>query len=334
MDSSVAPLVSVVLPVYNSAAYLEEAVHSIRSQTYTSFELIVINDGSTDTSGSILNRHASEDSRITLVHHTQNQGLIATLNEGFALAKGWYIARMDADDISLPYRLEHQVRYLETHPECFCVGGWYKHYPGGKLQKLATTDPQIKVDVLNYNPMAHPVVMMRRAEWLHFGLAYEPMHKHVEDLALWLTCMKKGLAFANLSEVLLLYRRHSGQVSEVFQRPQEQAVLTLRAAYLAGILGMDEHEQEVGHWLDRSIAPKGSLLHSFLHVTKAIENYANQLPELYRTAWLRFLSKHYLEKIRMLPVSEKKACGKQLLEHAPCSMTRVSRARLWLWCRG
>src|SRR6266849_5646808 len=109
-------LISVVMAVYNSAAVVGEAIESVLDQTFGDFEFIIIDDGSTDSSGEILREYARRDGRINL-YAQGNSGLIASLNRGCRLAKGRYIARMDADDISLPTRLEKQFRYLEAHPE-------------------------------------------------------------------------------------------------------------------------------------------------------------------------------------------------------------------------
>src|SRR5918996_2481069 len=110
------PKVSVVMPAYNAAVYLDEAVTSILNQTFREFEFIVINDGSTDDTVSILDKYEKSDSRIR-VYHQENQGMIAALNRGCRLARGKYIARMDADDISLPRRFERQLEFMEGHPQ-------------------------------------------------------------------------------------------------------------------------------------------------------------------------------------------------------------------------
>src|SRR5207237_10277673 len=118
-----APRVSVLLPVWNGEAFLEQAMESILRQTLSSFELIVIDDGSTDRSAAIAEEFASRDPRMRVLRRP-HEGLSAALNAGIAAARGEYVARMDADDISAPDRLRKQVAYLDAHPACVAVGAW------------------------------------------------------------------------------------------------------------------------------------------------------------------------------------------------------------------
>src|SRR5215831_13102998 len=117
------PCVSVVLPVYNGEKYLAEALDSILQQTFNDYELIVIDDGSTDRSSAIIESYVKKDRRV-IVHRQDNCGLIMSLNQGSSLARGKYIARMDADDVSLPQRLEKQLDYLEQRPDIGLLGTW------------------------------------------------------------------------------------------------------------------------------------------------------------------------------------------------------------------
>ena len=116
------PLISVIMPVFNGENFLQDAVGSILGQTFTDFELIAIDDGSTDNSTALLESFRLNDRRVIIQRHTENQGVTAALNTGLALARGKYIARMDADDISLPVRFEKQVAFMETHPEIDILG--------------------------------------------------------------------------------------------------------------------------------------------------------------------------------------------------------------------
>src|SRR5207237_7493623 len=118
-----APRVSVLLPVWNGEAFLEQAMESILRQTLSSFELIVIDDGSTDRTAAIADEFASRDDRVRVLRRP-HEGLSATLNAGIAAARGEYVARMDADDISVPDRLQKQVAYLDAHPGSVALGTW------------------------------------------------------------------------------------------------------------------------------------------------------------------------------------------------------------------
>jgi glycosyltransferase involved in cell wall biosynthesis len=155
------PLVSVILPVYNAETYIAEAIESILTQSYKNLELILINDGSTDRSLDIMQSYA--DIRIQIISR-ENRGLVASLNEGIMKAKGKYIARMDADDISLPKRFEEQVAFLEMHPEvglCGTAVMMFGNKIKGKIWRLPQSDNRIKSELLFSSALAHPTLMMR-----------------------------------------------------------------------------------------------------------------------------------------------------------------------------
>lgn len=203
------PKVSVLMPVYNGEKYLREAIDSILGQTYRHYEFIIINDGSTDDSVKII--HEYSDERIRLVHNEKNIGLPATLNKGIELATGEYIARMDSDDISLPTRLEKQVKFMDDHPEVGVCGTWIRYIGVPRrpwrstVYKYPTKPRDIKSRALFDSSFAHPSVIMRSSLLEKFQLRYDTEHLNAEDYGLWQKC---GFCFplANIPEVLLLYR--------------------------------------------------------------------------------------------------------------------------------
>lgn len=202
------PAISVVLPVFNGGSYLEEAILSIRNQSFKDFEFIIINDGSTDRSLDVIRRHAYEDSRIIVIDR-ENKGLVATLNEGVAVAKGELIARMDADDVSSPERLERQHQFMISHSDCVCVGSDVEIIDdnGRKITVLhqLTLDVEIQNEALKgHTTICHPVAMFRRQAFIACG-GYDPEMYPAEDLDLWLKLGEIG-ALANISEVLIRYR--------------------------------------------------------------------------------------------------------------------------------
>ncbi len=207
------PLVTVLMPVYNTELYVKQAIESILNQTYTHFELLIINDGSTDASVEMIKSFTDE--RIHLVENEGNLGLIATLNKGFTLAKGAYIARMDADDVALKDRLKEQVKYLEAHPEVGVLGCAYaelKHDEIGKATVFLSDHDALK-SVLFFNScMAHPTVMLRTEFIRKNELSYNPEFKHAEDYEFWVRTIEQT-RFSNLPKVLLYYRIHDKQVS-------------------------------------------------------------------------------------------------------------------------
>ncbi len=201
------PKVSVIMPVYNGEKYLREAIESILSQTFKNFEFIIINDGSTDKTEDIILSY--RDPRIVYIKNEINLKIVETLNKGLAYASGEYIARMDADDISLPDRLKMQVNYMDRHKNvgvCGCsieIFGEEKilHWSGSK------NDKDIKAKLFFNTQFAHPTVMMRRSIFLKNNFNYSVLHIGAEDYALW-TTMAKATDFYNLQKILLRYRVH------------------------------------------------------------------------------------------------------------------------------
>lgn len=197
------PQVTVLMPVYNAAPFLREAIDSILSQTFTDFEFLIIDDGSTDDSTEIIG--AYRDHRIRLVRNEQNLKLPATLNRGLELAQGKYIARMDADDISLPERLAKQVSFLDAHPTIGLCGTWAQAFGDAQFQIIHPTDSErIRAKLLFDSAFVHPAVLLRRDLFHQYGLRY-PDLPHFEDYALWQEASRL-FPLANILEHLLRYR--------------------------------------------------------------------------------------------------------------------------------
>ena len=212
------PLVTVVLPVYNAAAEIAAAIDSVLAQTFTDFELLVINDGSTDASGQVLASYT--DPRVRVLSQP-NRGLVATLNRGITEARGTWIARMDSDDICLPKRLERQTQYLARHPEIALLGGWVSTIdeagdPLADVVPFPVTHEELW-DSIGRRPwvMCHPAVLFRRDAALEMGL-YDPAYKHAEDTEFFARLMTRHRA-ENLPEVVLKYRLRQGAVSGAFK---------------------------------------------------------------------------------------------------------------------
>lgn len=208
------PEISVVLPVYNGGKFLNEAIESIISQTYDNFEFIIINDGSTDQSLNIINDYAAIDSRIRVISR-ENKGLVYSLNEGIDLAKGKYIARMDADDISLPERFELQYNFMEKHSDITILGTFIDafgddeetciHIEKWFNEKINDKNEHIKAS--RGCPVPHPTVMMKTDFAKSEG--YSDLYPTMEDYELWIRAISKGYKISNLDIRLLKYRVHS-----------------------------------------------------------------------------------------------------------------------------
>lgn len=210
------PKVTVLLPVYNAAQFLCEAIESILSQSYTDFELLIVNDGSTDSSNEIVSSFI--DSRIRVLRNEKNIGLIASLNRGIAEAKGKYIARMDADDVSLPNRLQQQVAMMEKDSGIAVLSSFvdFMNVDGEitgtwSTDREATSEGEIRKLMMRTNCIAHPTVMMRANVVRKY--LYNPKRKGAEDWDLWMRMLADGQRIAKMPEVLLNYRIHPGSIT-------------------------------------------------------------------------------------------------------------------------
>lgn len=217
------PKISVILPAFNAKKFLAQSIESILGQTYTNFELIVINDGSTDGTTDIIDSY--DDPRIVSLNHKHNQGLIYTLNHGLNVAQGDLIARQDADDLSLPERLATQVRFFEQNPEAVIIGSAYHEIDesGQRIQLIQQpiNDSGIRWQMLFHNGFLHSSIMFKVSIVRQYNLTYSIDALHTEDYDLWTQLMHYGQGL-NIEEPLVLYRVHSNQVSQVFNPIQRQ----------------------------------------------------------------------------------------------------------------
>ncbi len=237
------PALTVLLPVHNSAEFLAEAIESILSQTFRDFELLLIDDASEDNSIDVI--RSFSDSRIRLVKNPSRMELPGTLNSGLALARGRYIARMDADDVSLPPRLARQVAFLDEHPDIGIVGSWVQTIgqTGGQIWRLPGEDADIRCSLLFRNALAHPTVMIRKAALIEAGLTYDPALTRAQDYDLWARCSGR-VAMANVPQVLLHYRVHSNQATRCQQADSLAAAARVRLGLIRQ-LGRIPHAREV-----------------------------------------------------------------------------------------
>ena len=220
------PLVSVIIPCYNAEKYVEAAVRSIMNQTYKNLEIIITDDCSTDNTFSILEKLADEDSRIKLFKNETNQKIVKTLNKLVSLANGKYIARMDADDISLPKRIEKQVELLEENSDiAFCGTNAFIINENGKITRktsLPITSEDNKFFLQFYSTFFHPSVMLRSE--IYKQNLYDEDFLYAEDYELWARLIfQENLKGTNLSEKLFEYRIFAGQSSAVHQEKQSNA---------------------------------------------------------------------------------------------------------------
>ena len=205
------PRISVLMCVYNGQDYLADAIQSILNQTFGDFEFLVVNDGSTDDSFAILT--SFRDQRIRIIDNGNNLGLIRSLNIGLDAARGEFIARMDADDICTPDRFEKQIAFFDSHPDVGICGSWLSIIDAQEVYRFPLTHEEIKLAMLEYNPVAHPSVMLRSSVVNQPRLRYDPDFPGAEDYELW-TRAVFATKFANLPETLVRYRKHDQQVTK------------------------------------------------------------------------------------------------------------------------
>lgn len=226
------PKVSVIMPVYNAEKYLREAIDSILEQSFTDFEFIIIDDASKDSSVDIVKEY--NDSRIQLYQNDCNMGVAATLNRGLYLAKGEYIARMDADDISLSERFEMQVKELDNDPMLGLCGSNVIVFSDTKqhYSELPLSHLDIQYTLFILSSFVHPVVMLRKSMLTELNLYYEETYEGREDYRLWMQVGLSGWEMKNLEKPLLKYRVHSSQVTKKHDDRQTEKHCELKRWYL------------------------------------------------------------------------------------------------------
>lgn len=212
------PKISVLMPVYKGDKYLSKAVDSILNQNFKNFEFIVVCDNPTDETKELFNYYQQKDSRIKIFYQDR-QGLVKSLNKGISLAKGEYIVRMDADDISLSDRLEKQVEFMDKNPDIGVSGTWVKIF--GEVSEYTLKHPiddgSIKSSMLFFCPLAHPSVIIRKDIFCNNGLCYRLEETYAEDYGLWARAANI-LKFANLPHVCLKYRMHNSNTNSNIQK--------------------------------------------------------------------------------------------------------------------
>lgn len=240
--------ISVVMPVYNGANYIREAVESILNQTFTDFEFIVIDDCSTDRSWEILTKYANQDQRVKLFKNEENLGVTKSLNKGLKLAQGDYIARQDADDVSLPERFEKQVALLELDSEVV-LASCNIEFVDAEGHSLATFRRECDRELIAwylifYNYLwGHSQVMFRRKSAMDLG-GYCESHHYNEDYELWCRLIKVG-SMVILPEVLLQRRKHSRSISSEKASEQKNYSLSQSRHNIKQLIGEELSLEEV-----------------------------------------------------------------------------------------
>lgn len=237
MGKSEEQQITVVIPMYNAARYIRDAIDSILNQTYSDFILLIIDDGSTDESVDIVN--AYDDSRIRLVRNEQNKGLIYTLNRAFSLVTTKYLIRQDADDLSDKSRVQKLYSFMERHLEVVICSSWFSYFGAmNRTIEQAIEDADIKIKALSRCPLTHGAAIFRVKQFLENDLAYDFQFKHAEDYEM-LTRACTRVNMYNIPEVLYFYRTHEDQICTRYSNEQLAQDDVIRLKYLKETLHIE-----------------------------------------------------------------------------------------------
>lgn len=250
------PKISVAMSAYNASAYLDEAVSSILRQTFHDFEFIIINNGSDDGTGAILDKYQKLDSRIRVYYHEQ-QGLAPALNYACELARGQYIALMDADDVSLPHRLARQTEFMENHPQIGIVGTWISNLKNGLVTRNwcpSTSPKMLKWSLFFGICAATPSIMMRRKVVSRLSCLLRTELLHAEDVDLWFRASKIA-EFGCVPEVLYQYRVWSGSSTQLHLQIVRETHVRLLASFIKDFLAADPPMEAVAGLRQTRIGP-------------------------------------------------------------------------------
>ena len=228
------PKISIVMSVFNNEADVGEAIESMLNQSFSDFELIIINDASTDNSATIIESYQQKDGRIRVVHNEDNRKLAASLNRGIQLASSEFVARMDADDVSFPQRLEIQYNYMKAHAEVAVCGTWVELYESPAIVwKTSETAEKANCSAFFESCFHHPTVMIRKSVLDQFG-GYDESIQFAQDCHLWSRLVfDHQQVLNNIPQVLLRYRSHPDKPRDKYRLDQYDRATELRKKNLA-----------------------------------------------------------------------------------------------------
>lgn len=268
------PEISVLLPVYNAEKYLSDCLESLLRQTFYNFEVIAINDASTDKSLSILKQYAERDKRIKVFSNESNLKIVATLNKGLELASAPLIARMDSDDVAFPLRLELQYKFMKKHPDVSICGTAVQILGTDEIWPVPEFDAEIRAVMPFNSPILHPTVIYKKTTILNHN-KYQNNFLYAEDYDLWHRLSRdKTVIFSNINKPLLHYRITYSEKSPIYEQIQHKSANSIREKQL-NLLGIHPTTEQL------SLHNKISTYKKFNKIKEIIVAYL----------WLRKLSK-------------------------------------------
>jgi glycosyltransferase involved in cell wall biosynthesis len=224
--------VSVVIPAFNAAAFVSEAIESILRQTYGDYEVIIVDDCSTDGTWDIIQTFARSDARIRAFRNERNLGIAGNRNKGVGLARGRYLVWQDADDISMPARLEHQRDFMQRHPDVGIVGGFIELFRGAEVlgvRRYPADDAALRRCIFRYSPISQPAAMVR-VDALRDAGEYDLRYPTAEDIDMTFRIGER-FTLANLQEVVVRYRENDQSATFTRLRKMELNTLEIRRKY-------------------------------------------------------------------------------------------------------
>ena len=232
------PLISVVMPARNASATLAESLDSLAAQSFKDFELVLVNDGSSDETAAIAERY-SDRLALRIVHHESSQGVARSINDGLAASDSEFVARLDSDDLAQPERFARQLEFMRANPQVGVCGThvlvFSREHEQSFVLNHPTTSPAIRTALLQRCAIAHPSLMARRQVFELAG-TYDVRFDFAEDYELWCRASLLGVQFANIPEPLTHYRKHAGQVSQQKAQLQYERDMAIKNRYMGAFL--------------------------------------------------------------------------------------------------
>ena len=311
------PEISLIMSVYNGEDYLAEAIDSVLNQTFRDFEFIVINDCSTDGTLEILNRYANADARVKVYNNEVNLRLPSSLNKAISYATGKYIARMDADDICMPDRLEKQFKFMEEKPNVALSSCRFMTLKNGAVSSGgggAKCDKEsIKALLLVTNPILHPGIIAK-TEVIR-KLCYDKNFTCTEDLELWTRFVSEGYDVEIMPEYLMIYRLHDKQITETTLEKQHREVVTVQRKYYAKFLQVMDSEQEA-FYISGIYFRDNTDIHQFCQLYKWMKQ-ANHKRKQFRKDALDYAMFEILAEYKRKGISKKELIKAMLMFGIP-----------------
>jgi len=293
-------IITVLMPVYNGEKYLGEAIDSVLEQSFTDFEFLIINDGSEDGTEQIVQEYARRDKRIIYIKNEQNQGLVRTLNKGLKLARGRYIARMDADDICHADRFQKQVDFMDDHSDVVICGTSFQSFGANNKTHIYPTEHEsVKAGLLFGSCICHPSVFIRTSFVNETGLQYLPGAFPAEDYKIWGLAVRHG-RLHNLQDVLLYYREHDTQIStenKQWQKEQTDKIRLEMLDWLSADFSEEERQYHIDVFIPGLVNEQSDLKQFKNWINKLISN--NRGKENFDAAFLERKLKSHLKIIQL-----------------------------------